>query len=194
MLYSQSNGWKNLDNGLELGQFKVQKETPVGDSTITILRVDPELWNLKLLSVSQTDDAEFTARECSEKYNLTAAINAGMFSDNFKTHVGYMKIGNHMNNSKFNQYKSVAAFDQVKSGIPPFRIFDLDEVSSDKITKNYRCVVQNLRLIKRPGNNRWKQQHNMFYSLSGQVEIGTLMVLQSNLKMAKSLVAGTFNV
>ena len=156
--YSQPNIWDTLENGLELGRFKVQKQTLVGDSTIAILRVDPDLWVLKLFAASLTGDAAFTAKECSEKHNLTAAINAGMFDLDFKTHTGYLKVGNYLNNSKFNQYNSVVAFDQVKTGRPPFRIFDLDEVSSDEIIKDYRCVVQNLRLIKRPGENRWSKQ------------------------------------
>lgn len=55
----------------------------------------------------------------------------------------------------------MAAFDPLPDQeIPAFRIFDLDnqDASIDKIVKSYGTVVQNLRLIKRPGINRWSQQ------------------------------------
>jgi hypothetical protein len=59
------------------------------------------------------------------------------------------------------QYESAAAFGPTaKNNAPRFRIFDLDEpgVAIESIRRDYSLVVQNLRLIKRPGQNRWEQQ------------------------------------
>jgi hypothetical protein len=60
---------------------------------------------------------------------------------------------------------SVAAFDPKKGkGLPQFRIFDLDDpnVTMGNIRRNFASVVQNLRLIKRPGENRWPRQDKMW--------------------------------
>lgn len=42
------------------------------------------------------------------------------------------------------------------------RIMDLDLESKDALLENYECIAQNLRLIKRPGINRWSQQSKMW--------------------------------
>jgi len=88
--------WEKVADGLDVGRFKVAKETASGDSTFTVVRVDPDYWDLKLLAISETGgDHGMTAREWCEKHKLTAAINAGMFDIDYTTHIGYMKSNEH---------------------------------------------------------------------------------------------------
>ncbi len=57
--------------------------------------------------------------------------------------------------------ESLLAFDpQEGRFVPPFRIFDLDEpgVTIQTVPEVYGSVIQNLRLIKRPGTNVWSRQ------------------------------------
>lgn len=151
--------FKQLSEGLELGQFKVAPATPVGDSTVVVLRIDPRLWGLTMICASTNPSSQnMTAKEWADQHSLIAAINAGMFNADYRTHMGFMKVGDHLNNPHANDYQSAAAFGRIKTGIPEFRIFDLDEMSLDSIRANYSHVIQNLRLIKRPGVNRWSQQ------------------------------------
>jgi hypothetical protein len=152
--------WQTLLPGME-----VKYVTPHGasgsNSAITILRIDPKQWELALLGTSQTGEAVgHTAREWCLKGKFTAAINAGMFSTDGKSHVGYMRSGEHVNSSKRNSYQSVAAFKPHDGGMAAFRIFDLDApgVSFETILKDYGAVVQNLRLIKRASVNAWPSQ------------------------------------
>ena len=83
-----------------------------------------------------------------------------MFHTDHATHVGYMKNAEEVNQPDLHpDYFSVAAFAPRAAGSPPFRIFDTDEVDFQiGILPEYGAVVQNLRLIKRPGENRWSQQ------------------------------------
>lgn len=163
-LYSQSNEWQQLEAGLDLGYFKTSRQTPGGDSTIIILRVDPSIHELVMLSAKTEQTRNLTARQWCSKYSLFAATNAGMFDTDYKTHVGYMKSGTHVNNDKIieKDYRSAAAFEPIHDSLPPFRIFDLDEISMDTIIANYQSVVQNIRLIKRPGENRWSKKSQMW--------------------------------
>jgi hypothetical protein len=148
-----------LADGLALGRFKTTVESPVGDSIITVLRADPAKWEMVLLSIDQLEMSNgLAAREWGERFGLTAVINAGMFATDYRTHVGYMSCGGHVNSSRWNDYLSVAAFAPRDTGLRLFRIFDLDEVAHDSIASRYDCVVQNLRLIKRTGENRWSPQ------------------------------------
>ena len=154
-----SGSFLTLAPGMELGEFSSKTKKASSDPDITILRIDPSRWQLKLLSLSGTGESDcMTVKEWCAKYNIVAGINAGMFADNYSTHIGYMKCGNDVNNSKVNSYKSAAAFSPKVKGIPPFRIFDLDKTDISTIKKQYDCVIQNLRLIKHPGVNVWGQQ------------------------------------
>ncbi|MEE9443532.1 MAG: phosphodiester glycosidase family protein [candidate division Zixibacteria bacterium] len=154
--FSPSNEiWNNLDDGLDVARFSLNELSE--DSSITIVRINPKDWNLKILSISETGASRgHSAREWCEKHNLTAAINGGMFDIDYKTHIGYMKSYEHINSSRRNKYLSAAAFDPFGDDSPLFKIFDLDEVSLDTLIANYNCVIQNLRLIKRNRENRWE--------------------------------------
>lgn len=152
--------WQKLDDGLDLGRFKCEEYSPSGDSIITILRIDPDQWELRLLSLSGTQEPNlFSAKEWCWRYDLTAAINAGMFHADYRTHAGYMVCGSDANNPSTNSYKSVAAFHPLNSdSVAPFHIFDLDQTDLGTIRHHYSCVIQNLRLIDRSRRNRWSQQ------------------------------------
>jgi exopolysaccharide biosynthesis protein len=146
---------------MELGTFKSSiNKSSNNKSDIIILRIDPEKWNLNILTLSGSNQSKcMNAKEWCGKFNMVAGINAGMFDADFATHIGFMKCGNQSNNLKVNSYKSVAAFSPRKTGLPLFRIYDIDETNIETIKKQYRCVIQNLRLIKRPGKNKWGQQN-----------------------------------
>jgi len=153
--------WQVLAPGMDLKYVMVGKPGSSANSRITILRINPNLWQLELVGSSQTrDSAGHSVREWCRKEKFTAAINAGMFATDQSTHIGYMRSGKDVNNGKRNSYQSVAAFGPREKSLPAFRIFDLDapDVSFDTILKDYGSVVQNLRLIKRPGLNQWQQQ------------------------------------
>jgi exopolysaccharide biosynthesis protein len=154
---AQDNPWQEVDKGIELAYFKSQADLKATD--ITILRIDPALWDVKLITRDQTAERfNLTAKEWCSKKNLVAAINAGMFLQDYITHVGYLKAKDSLHCETVNQYKSVAAFDPLLPDQPLFRMFDLDECGLDSINQLYASAVQNLRLIKRSGENRWQQQ------------------------------------
>ena len=157
--------WQSLAPGMDLGTFPASRPSSSGDSRITVLRIDPALWSLEFVGLSLNDESgRQTARQWSKAQQLTAAINAGMYGTDYRTHIGYLRFRDHLHNDNVNAYKSVAAFDPRRDGLPHFRIFDLDSpgVSMETILQDYASLVQNLRLIKRPGENRWSQQKKMW--------------------------------
>jgi hypothetical protein len=77
--YLQEPQWTYVAKSLELARFKAELHRIVGDSTITILRIDPSLWDFKLWCAPETGDNNLTARQWCEKYHLVVAVNAGMF-------------------------------------------------------------------------------------------------------------------
>ena len=149
--------WTEHGPGLQSAQIQVDRRTPVGDSTLVVLRADPAVWSPRLLIGARHDSLRArTARRWAESFDLAVVANAGMYARDHATHVGYLRTADgHVHNPEVNHYKSAAAFAPKHDALPPFRIFDLDETPIDTVRARYRGVVQNLRLIKRPGENRW---------------------------------------
>ena len=146
--------------------------------------MDPHQWQLEAVGISQTGESSgHTARGWSQSRNFSAAINAGMFAADYKSHLGYMGSSAHVNNSRPNDYQSVAAFEPRDSQSPPrFRIFDLDSrgIHFQDILQNYSSALQNLRLVKRPGLNRWSQQDRKWSEAAlGDDDSGRILFIYS---------------
>jgi hypothetical protein len=151
--------WRQLEPGLELGRFATRDTLPDPEGDLVILRVDPQRWELRLLTATVGAGAKHrSARMWCEEFGLVAAINAGMFQRDRRTHVGYLQVGGEVLSAHTNSYLSAVAMGPRRSGLPPFRIFDLDIVPLTEVLADYNDVAQNLRLIKRPGTNRWSVQ------------------------------------
>ncbi len=161
-LMSAGGGWKTLAPGMELTEFRAAKPSNIGNSRITVVRFDPELWELAFIGVSRTGESTgHTVQQWCESQKFTAAINAGMFGADCKTHVGFLRSDRHVSCRSVNDYQSVAAFGPRHGrDIPPFRIFDMDApgITMKRILKDYASAVQNMRLIKRPGESVWFEQ------------------------------------
>jgi hypothetical protein len=174
-------GWKELAAGIEL------RESPA--TGVTVLRVDPGLWQLSLAGVDKGGESSGrSARDWASKAGLAIAINAGMFAEDYVTHVGYLESGGQVLSARINSYQSVAAFDPKladpngSTAKPPFRIFDLDVPGTtiESIRADYGSLVQNLRLIKRPGANRWSQQEKRWAEAAlGEDDAGRMLFIFS---------------
>ncbi|MDD2605584.1 MAG: phosphodiester glycosidase family protein [Desulfobacteraceae bacterium] len=153
--------WKSLAPGLELGRFGHRTGAGTAEVQIVVVRIDPDRWDLRLGLASETDGVDgLSAREWARHLGFAAVINAGMFATDYLTHIGYLQHREHVNNPRLSRYQSLAAFCPKSPEIVPFRIFDMDapDFSLDEVKHRYGCMVQNLRLIKRPGENRWEAQ------------------------------------
>ncbi len=172
--------WETISAGMQLGTF-TGPESALGDSRIHVLRIDPEFWELKIMGISEIDAANvYSPMRWCEEYGFSAAINAGMYAMDYSTHVGYMQSGLHVNEHRMNHYKSVAAFGPKRDDLPLFRIYDLDDggVNVEDIVNGYEYVVQNLRMIKRRGENRWSRQEKMWSEVAlGEDEDGRILFI-----------------
>ncbi|HET9252094.1 MAG TPA: phosphodiester glycosidase family protein [Candidatus Eisenbacteria bacterium] len=155
---ASGSGWRTLEPGLEFGTFAIPRGKPGGTAQLEVIRIDPERWNLEVAGRSVGGEAKSaTAAEWCRTYGLAAAINAGMFATDYVTHVGYLRHRDKVLSVHRNAYRSVAAFDPRREGVSRFRMFDLDADGPDwqEILRDYRSAAQNLRLIRRPGENVW---------------------------------------
>jgi hypothetical protein len=180
---SQEPAWKQIDEGLHYCDFKAPIRSNTGDSKILIVRIDPKQFEFRLLSISElaTGSPALTVRGWAEKYQLTGAINAGMFQTDLKSNVGYMKNYSHWNNPTIHKtYASVFAFNPKKAELPSAMIYDTDVKDTKQVIAEYHSVIQNLRLIKRPGLIRWAQQEKRWSEAAlGQDQDGNILFIFS---------------
>ncbi len=95
-----------------------------------------------------------------------------MFSPE-NNHVGYMTG----NNSHINKYMSFFMFGAKSENIPPIRMADKDIDDITEILKDYKLAIQNLRLIKSNGKNRWSKQTKKWSEIAlGIDDKGNLLI------------------
>lgn len=154
----QSIRWKKLDNGLAYGQLLVKQDKSARQAVITIIKINPKLYEFTLLAASETKDEIMSAQDWAKKYGLTGAINAGMFLPDYLTNVGYMRNDKHLNNPRYNsKYQSLLVFNPIGAAGKTFDIVDVSKKNFDTVSQSYQTVVQNLRLIKHRAHNVWKK-------------------------------------
>ena len=149
--------WVTLEEGLEVGQFDSGLRTADPKGDLLVLRVDTDSWILDAHIPKESEGFKGrTSKRWCELGPMVANINLGMYQEDKITHVGYLKIDGKVVNSFQNDYLSALAFGPIDPSEPYFRIFDLDEITLGEVAARYKTVAQNMRLIKRAGENRWQ--------------------------------------
>lgn len=147
--------WQPLEPGLDLGRF----EGPAGgggDGVITVLRVDPSRFALRLLNASAPGEGSSrSARGWAVRTGAVAAINAAMYQEDHRTSVSLMRTRDHVNHRRITRDRTVLAFDPVEPGAAPFRLIDRDCDDLDAEGKRYASLVQSIRMISCGRENVW---------------------------------------
>ena len=165
--------WKTIEKGLYLSELKAPKITRIGDSKITILKIDPKYFSFQLVAASEYDSLQRTVKEWCELKGMIAAINAGMYGGKSRiSNVGFMKNSNHINNPDFKEnYKAIAAFNPVDETLPPFKIIDTENENWENYKDKYLSFSQSMRMIDSQTKPMlWKQKRKM---RSSMVVLGT---------------------
>lgn len=150
--------WKKVDTGLYIASVDSPLKSGVGDSKITILKINPKHYHFKLISAKETKEANKTAKEWAASRNLIAVINAGMFQEDYKTNVGFMKNYDFINSRRMNKHNTVTAFNRKTPDVPEFQIIDLKCQDWNILKTKYHSFVQGIRMIDCRQRNCWSQQ------------------------------------
>ena len=151
--------WKQLAPGLELGGFVPAPRSKPGDSIVKILRIDLKYYEFRLLNASfQTRTERKSVKDWVMGHGLVAGINASMYQKNNLTSVSYMKTGGHINSTWVSKDRAFLAFDPKDKTLPAAKIFDLDCEDFEKVRKQYRSLIQSIRMVSCNGKNVWSPQ------------------------------------
>ncbi len=148
--------WIRVDEGLHVSEFDFPMGSTAGERTITVVKVDPKFYAFRLLCASEHGGVRMTARRWCERFNLIAAINAGMYQKDGLTNVGLMKNFGHVNNPRLHRlYQAVLAFNPSEPEIPEIQIIDLKCQDFSSIGPKYHTLIQNIRMISCRQENVW---------------------------------------
>jgi len=145
--------WKNLMDGLQLAELETPEKSVVGDSKISILKVDAQNFDFQFLTASEHGRNSRTAPEWAEEFGQNIIVNAGMYNTNkMQSNKGYMKNYKHLNNPvKNNYYNALLAMHPKDPKKPPFEIIDTYQKDWEKIKNQYNSVCQGMRMINDKG-------------------------------------------
>ncbi len=147
--------WTALEPGLDLARF-AGPPGGIGDGQITVLRVDPSRFALRLLNASAPGEGSArTAREWALRTRAVAAINAAMYQEDLRTSVSLMRTPAHVNQKRVSRDRTILAFDPIDPSAAPFRIVDRDCDDLDAIAPKYGSLVQSIRLVSCERKNVW---------------------------------------
>jgi hypothetical protein len=149
--------WQVLEPGLEYALLDGPADRGEGDGKIAAVRIDPARFELRLASASAQGDAGglLTARDWAYRTGASAAINASMYQEDYRTSVSLMRSRDHVNQRRVSKDKAVLAFDPLVSGVPAVRIVDRDCEDLTDAERRYGTLVQSIRMISCERRNVW---------------------------------------
>ena len=154
--------WEALEPGLEVGVFD-GPTTASGDGKITVVRVDPARFDLRLLNASAPGEGSLrSVRAWAERAGAVAAINASMYQEDYRTSVGLMRTREHVNRATLAKHKAVLAFEPLASGVPRVRIIDRECEDFAAIAQGYGSLVQSIRMVSCDRRNVWARSEQRF--------------------------------
>ncbi len=170
--------WKEADEGLLVAEFEsVFDNAPY---EVTVVKVDPERYSFQLLCATEHGKESLTTKEWALKYQVLAAVNAGMFQENGLTSVGFMKNFGHVNNPRLSNANTILAFNPVGENLPEIQLIDRECQDFNDLRQKYQSFVQSIRMISCSRQNVWSRHDSKWSTLAvGMDTHGNILFLFS---------------
>jgi uncharacterized protein YigE (DUF2233 family) len=154
--------WQTWEPGLEVAELEGPRGV-TGDGKITVVRIDPARFELRLLNASAPGEGSLrTARAWAGRAGAVAAINASMYQEDYRTSTGLMRTRAHVNHRGVSRDKAVLAFEPSVVGVAPVRIIDRECEDLDASGKAYATLVQSIRMVSCDRRNVWAPSDRRF--------------------------------
>ena len=146
------NSWKPLLSGLDLLEINAYTKPYVEDGKLTIIRIQPALFNFRLISTTETKLTK-PGQYWVEALGLNMLFNAGMYNlKDGRSHRYFMKNYKHLNNSNLSvTTNGIIAFNRKNESVPKFGLYDLTKSDWKMIDTSYNTIIQGLRMIDGDG-------------------------------------------
>jgi hypothetical protein len=150
-----------IAEGISWCEIQAPDSSVVGDSKLTILKLDPKVLDFGLFTASNRDRKPMTADRWADSLGLCIVFNAGMY-DLSKPLVsrGYLKNGAHYNQGMVKEgWNSAIAIDPADTNAHDIRIFDIQQKPVTALKNSYGAIAQGLRMLDSSGGpTYWKKR------------------------------------
>lgn len=150
--------WQQLDEGLHYAEIDATIKSDIGNNNISVLKIDPQYYQFNLLTAKQKKIKPLTAKKWASTYNQIAVINAGMYQQDHRTNVGYMRNFDNINNSRLNKNNTIVAFNRKDDSVSEFQIIDMTCQNWEELKDKYHSFSQSIRMVDCNQKNRWGKQ------------------------------------
>jgi hypothetical protein len=147
--------WVELTKGMEYREIDAPKKSFIGDSKISILRMDPQQFHFDLFTATQYDSLPRDLHTWADTFDLLVAFNAGMYNLARPLQSrAYLKSGAHLNNGKIleNFNLMLALGPKPNSQRSNIEVLDLTCANWEQEQQNFSGFAQGLRMIDCNGN------------------------------------------
>ncbi|MEN0062161.1 MAG: hypothetical protein AAGA48_08400 [Myxococcota bacterium] len=150
-----------LRPGLEMATFIGDPPSPVGDSRIVVVRIDPSVLDIVLLAASSLGTSAKAPKAWVEQHGLLAATNAALYEPDYLTATFHMRQGDHINQAKLNpDANHFLLLDPIDGTLPAVQI--VDRTCETVPFEAYRTVVQGYRITDCEGNPAFKDRERIW--------------------------------
>ncbi len=146
--------WTKLDEGMAYCEIDAPEKSPVNDSKLTIVRIDPSKFEFDFFTATEFGGKARSASCWAEEFGLQFVVNTGMYSYG-KGHPnkGYLKNYEHINNPRMSGYYNAMLVMHPKDSTRlPFEIIDMTCNGWSSIKGRYNSFCQGMRMIDCNGN------------------------------------------
>lgn len=153
--------WTNIGNGVDWCETDAPLRSILGDSKLTILKIDASKVDFELVTASSGGKKPYTVDKWADSLGFSIVFNAGMY-DLAKplTARGLMKNGKHYNQPAVKpEWNTMLALNPHDSTRNDCALFDLQQHSVEDLKKQYDCLLQSLRMLDGNGKpTNWKKR------------------------------------
>ena len=155
------SNWTILTKGMEYREMTAPVQSFIGDSKLSILRLDPAQFHFDLLAASQHDSLPRTVVKWAQSFDLMVAFNAGMYEQAKPLQSrAYLQNGKHYNNPKLLEAFNLMLALGPKKGLNRSNIEVLDLSCSDWRQEKhcFKGFAQGLRMLDCNGQPTYWQK------------------------------------
>ncbi len=154
--------WVTLTKGMEYREVKAPIKSEIGDSKISLVRMDKDLFEFDIYSATEFDSVPRSVNAWAKKFKLNIAFNAGMYSqENTLLSRAFLKSSEkHVNNpSIIEDFNLMMAMSPNVNHRENIEVLDLTCENFDQMKNEFNCYAQGLRMIDCNGKPMfWKKK------------------------------------
>jgi hypothetical protein len=155
------SNWVTLTKGLQYREINAPVKSKIGDSKISLVRMDRDLFEFDVFSATNYDSIPKSVDRWAKKHKLNVVFNSGMYSqENPLLSRAFLKAGKHVNNPKMiEDFNLMLAMRPNAVHRENIEVLDLTCENFDQIKHEFNSYAQGLRMIDCNGKPMfWKKK------------------------------------